>query len=230
VRHVLILFSLVLFYANSVFAQLGGTSTYQFITLQPNARIAALGGNAISINDNDLNLAVQNPSLLRREMSNQITYNHVFLFEGISAGYAGFAHHFDSLGTFAAGIQYINYGDFKKTTANGEVIGSFSAGEYNMHAAFGKKLSKDLSIGAQVKFIYSSLESYTSYGIATDIGASYNNEANLYTVGAVISNIGRQIKTYTEGNNESLPFNMQIAVSKRFKHNPFRFTVVANHL
>lgn len=198
--------------------------------MQPNARIAALGGNAISINDNDMNLAIQNPSLLRKEMSNQITYNHVFLFDGIGAGYAGFAHHFDSVGTFSAGIQYINYGDFKKTSANGEVLGSFTAGEYNMHVGYGKKLSNDFSVGGQVKFIYSSLEEYASYGIATDIGANYNNEAGLYTIAGVVSNIGRQLKTYTAGNNEDLPFNVQLAFSKKFKHNPFRFTVIANHL
>jgi hypothetical protein len=221
---------LLICFSGTISAQIGGTSVYQFITVQPNARIAALGGSAISITDNDMNLAIQNPSLLRKEMSNQITYNHVFLFEGISAGYAGFAHSLDSTTTMSAGIQYVNYGDFKQTTANGDVIGTFSAGEYNMHVGYGKKLSQQLSVGAQLKFIYSAMEQYSSYGIATDIGATYNNTDNLYTVAAVISNLGRQLKTYTPGNKEELPFNVQVAASKRFKHNPFRFTVTASHL
>jgi hypothetical protein len=223
---------LVAFFVLSVAAQaqLGGTSTYQFITLQPNARIAAIGGTAISLVDNDMNLAVQNPSLLRKEMSNQITYNHVFLFEGIGSGFAGFTKHIDSVGTFTAGIQYINYGDFKRTTPNGEVIGSFTAGEYCANVGYGKKLTDELSVGGQVKFIYSSLAEYASFGLATDIGATYNNEKKLFTVGAVLSNIGSQLKSYTQGNSEPLPFNARIAFSKKFQHNPFRFTVVANHL
>jgi hypothetical protein len=211
-------------------AQLGGTSTYQFLTLQPNARIAAMGGAAISLNDNDMNLAVQNPSLLREEMDNQITYNHVFLFDGISSGYAGFAKHVKDLGTFAAGIQYISYGDFQETTASGDVIGTFSAGEYCMNVGYGKKLSEQLSVGAQLKGVYSSLAGYNSFGLATDIGATYDNEEKLFTVAATLNNMGRQLKTYTPGNSEALPLNMRLAFSKKFQHNPFRFTVVANHL
>jgi hypothetical protein len=211
-------------------AQLGGSSTYQFLTFQPNARIAAMGGTAISLTDNDMNLAIQNPSLLKEEMNNQITYNHVFLFQGISSGYAGFAKHATDIGTFATGIQYITYGDFDETNANGDVVGTFSAGEYCLNLGYGKKLSEEFSVGGQLKGIYSSFAGYTSLGLATDIGATYNNEAKLVTVAATINNIGRQIKTYTNGNNEALPTNMRVAVSKKFQHNPFRFTIVANHL
>ena len=211
-------------------AQIGGTSTYQFLSLQPNARIAALGGSAISLTDNDMNLAVQNPSLLTKEMDNQISYNHVFLFDGIGAGYAGVTKHFDSIGTFTAGIQYINYGDFKRTSSNGEILGTFTAGEYCMNIGYGKKLTDRLSVGGQLKIIYSSLAEYSSYGIGIDAGTTYDDKENLFTVAAVISNAGRQFKSYTEGNNESLPFNARLAFSKRFAHNPFRFTIVANHL
>jgi hypothetical protein len=198
--------------------------------LQPNARIAAMGGSAISLNDNDMNLAIQNPSLLRKEMDNQITYNHVFLFNGISAGYAGFTKHLETVGTFAFGLQYINYGSFTETTDNGEVVGTFSAGEYCLNMGYAKQLSEELSVGGQVKGIYSSLAGYTSLGLATDIGATYNNEEKLFTVAATINNVGRQLKSYTNGNTEELPFNTRIAFSKKFHHNPFRFTVVANHL
>ena len=34
-------------------------------------------------------------------------------------GYAGYAHCFDSIGTFATGIQYVNYGSFTETDASG---------------------------------------------------------------------------------------------------------------
>jgi hypothetical protein len=212
------------------FAQLGGNSTYQFLSLQPNARIAAMGGTAISLNDNDMNLAVQNPSLLRKEMDNQMTYNHVFLFDGISSGYAGFAKHVESIGTFGFGMQYVNYGSFTETNANGDVLGTFKAGEYCLNVGYGKKLSDELSVGGQLKGIYSALAGYTSLGLAADIGASYHNEEKLFTIAATVNNVGRQIKTYTNGNSESIPMNMRLAFTKKFEHNPFRFTIVANHL
>jgi hypothetical protein len=230
VNRILYLILYVCLFGGTASGQVGGTSTYQFLTLQPNARIAALGGTAISLDDNDMNLAIQNPSLLRREMNNQITYNHVLLFQDIGAGYVGFAKHIDSVGTFSFGIQYIGYGDFKRTTATGEEIGTFSAGEYAANIGYGKRLSDYFSVGGQVKLVYSSLAQYASLGIATDIAATYHNENNLFTLAAVISNVGRQVTAYNAGNNEDLPFNAQLAFSKKFKHNPFRFTVVANHL
>jgi hypothetical protein len=214
----------------TVLAQVAGTSTYQFLTLQPNARIAALGGSAITLTDNDMNLSIQNPSLLRREMSNQITYNHVFLFQDISAGYVGFSKHLDSVGTFSAGIQYVNYGNFKRTSVSGEELGTFSAGEYAVNLGYGKRLNDHFSVGGQVKLIYSSLAEYASTGIAADVASTYFSKDGLFTLAAVVSNVGRQMTTYNNNNTEDLPFNAQLAFSKKFKHNPFRFTVTANHL
>lgn len=214
----------------TVWAQVAGTSTYQFLTLQPNARIAAMGGTAITLDDNDMNLAIQNPSLLKAGMDNQISYNHVFLFQNIGAGYVGFAKHVDSVGTFSFGIQYIGYGDFKRTSPNGEDLGTFTAGEYAANIGYGKKLSDYFSVGGQIKLIYSSLAEYASVGIATDFATTYHNEDKLFTAAAVISNVGRQITSYNAGNNEDLPFNAQLAFSKKFRHNPFRFTIVANNL
>lgn len=223
-----LLFFLIFICKNS-FGQIGGTSTYQFLTLQPNAHIAALGGSAIATPDNDINLAIQNPSLLNKEMNNQVTYNYVSYVAGIGAGYAGYAHHFDSIGTFAAGIQYITYGDFTKTSSNGEILGSFRAGEYNIHISYAKQYGP-FSVGGAIKFINSNLEEYNSYGLAADLSGTYYDRKNLITIAGVISNYGKQLKTYRTGNNESLPLNVQLGISKKFLRAPLRFSVVANHL
>ena len=225
------IFSLFFFIISTypVFAQIGGTNTYQFLTLQPNARIAALGGSGIANPDNDMNLAIQNPSLLNKEMSNQVTYNYVNYVAGIGAGYAGFAHHFDSIGTFAFGIQYINYGDFVKTAENGDVIGNFHAGEYNLQVSYARKYH-NFSFGGSLKLINSTLEIYNSFGVAADVAATYYSKDSLVTVCGVISNFGTQLKTYRPDNYESLPLNVQIGISKKLAKAPFRFSFIANHL
>jgi hypothetical protein len=211
-------------------AQVGGVGSFQSLALQPNARIAAIGGSAISLWDNDLNLAVQNPAQLKAQMDNQITYNHVFLFNGIGAGYAGVAKHYDSVGTFAAGIQYVNYGDFKRTLSNGEVTGSFTAGDYCFNMGYAKKLSETFSVGGQLKLLYSSLAEYASYGLAADLGFAYYNSEQLFGVAGTINNVGNQLKTYANENTEPVPLNMRLGITKKFLHNPFRLTLVANHL
>ncbi|MFN5544870.1 MAG: type IX secretion system protein PorQ [Bacteroidota bacterium] len=224
--YLLILFASLAAYTS---AQIGGTSTYQFLSLQPNARIAALGGYAIATRENDVNLASQNPALLTKEMDNQVGYNHVFYFDGIGAGYVTYAKHKDSVGTFSAGLQYISYGTFRQTSSTGDVLGEFTAAEYCFQAGYAKTFNK-LSVGGQLKFIYSTLESYTSLGIATDLAATYYDPEKLFTLSVVAANLGTQIKTYRAGNNETLPFNLQVGVSKKFAHAPFRFSLVAHNL
>jgi hypothetical protein len=45
-------------------AQRGGENVYSFLKLTNSARVAALGGMNVSINDDDLNLVFHNPALL----------------------------------------------------------------------------------------------------------------------------------------------------------------------
>lgn len=213
----------------AAYAQIGGTTVYNFLNFQPNARITALGGYAIATPDDDINLAVQNPSLLRKEMSNQITYNYVRFVSDIGSGYAGYAHHFDSIGTFAVGMQYINYGNFTRASDNGEVMGSFTAGEYNFQLSYARRMGP-FSLGGTFKVINSNLDVYQSVGLAIDAAGTYYNAENLVTVSGVISNMGAQITTYRDNNRESLPLNVQLGVSKKFLHNPLRLSLVAHNL
>ncbi len=200
------------------------------MSLQPNARISALGGYGIAIRENDVNLAAQNPSLLQKDMDNQIGYNHVFYFDGIGAGHVGYAKHFDSIGTFSAGLQYIYYGTFQHTSPSGEHLGEFTAGEYSFQAAYAKKLDDKFTVGGQMKFIYSSLESYTSLGLAADLAGTYYDEENLLTLTVVASNFGTQLKSYRQNNRENLPLNLQVGIAKKFPHAPFRFALTAHNL
>jgi hypothetical protein len=78
----------LLFFPLLLQAQFGGRYLYKFVNLPSSARIAALGGNLITVMDDDVNLAFANPALLNPEMHQQIAFNHSFHFESISHGFA----------------------------------------------------------------------------------------------------------------------------------------------
>lgn len=211
-------------------AQIGGMGTYQFLQVPSNARINALGGNAISTPDADINLVSINPSLLTQKNHQQIGANYINYFSDIKAGELNFGFHSDTLKTsFAAGIQYMNYGNFVKTSPDGQVLGTFNAGEYNYHVSAARSYQQ-FSYGATLKFINSNLEAYNSFGVAADLGANWRSEDELMLVTAVVSNIGRQITTYTSNNQENIPYNVQLGFSKKFAHNPFRVGIIAHNL
>ncbi|GAB1447244.1 type IX secretion system protein PorQ [Bacteroidota bacterium] len=216
--------------AVSSFAQLGGSGVYNFLNLQPSARIAALGGNAINNPSTDLHLAAVNPSLLNKNFHNQAAFSYVGYLADIGAGYAGFTRHSDSLNmSFAGGIQFVNYGNFKRWAPDGTDLGTFSAGEYALHATAARTYNQ-FQVGASVKLIYSNLESYNSLGIASDLAATWFSKNRLMVLTAVASNVGTQIKTYTNATREEVPMNLQLGFSRKFEHNPLRIGIVAQHL
>lgn len=203
-------------------SQIGGESTYQFLELTNSARIAALGGNQIAIADStDLNLPYHNPASLHQSMENKLLVNYVNYLTDINYGYASYAKSFDSIGNFALGLHYINYGKFDEATDLGELTGNtFKAAEYAFHIIYSNNY-KRLRYGAALKPILSSFESYQSFGLAADFGLSFSSKGKYTNVSLVARNVGGQITTYYEnGERERIPFNLQAGISQRLRHAP----------
>lgn len=210
-------------------AQTGGKSAYKFLNLTSSARVAALGGNFLTIHDNDLSLALANPSLISPQMKNSLSLNFVDGFDGINYGFASYGFNLSKLGSFAGTMQYCSYGKFDNTTESGETIGQFNAGEYAFNLGWGRMLDSVFSIGANFKMIYSGLETYNSFGLAVDVAGSYvPNET--FCASILFRNIGTQLTAYTSEGVEPLPFEIQAGISKKLAHVPFRYSILLQHL
>ena len=237
----LILFS---FAGNSI-AQTGGNNTYEALNFTNSARVAALGGYAISINDNDLNMAQYNPSLLNNAMHNHLSLNYIDYFSDIKYTSFLYSRTFQDLGSIGTGVQYIHYGTFKETDETGTIVREFNAEDIIVNLGWGRAITpiittpkkKELildsmfTIGANLKFIYSSYHfDYNSLGIAVDFAGTYHNPKRNLTLAVLVKNAGVQIKPYTSKNREPLPFEVQMGISKKLKHAPFRLSLTARHL
>lgn len=210
-------------------AQTGGKSTYTFLGMAKPARIAALGSNIATIRDNDLSLTVSNPSLITASMRNNLSLSYNQVIAGTRFGFASYGLDIAKLGSFVPSIQYISYGKFDNMSETGENLGQFNAGEYAFNLGWGRVLDTVFSIGANAKFIYSSLETYKSSGVAVDVGASYFPHEN-FCASVVFRNIGHQFKTYASSGNEPLPFEIDAGISEKLAHVPFRYSLVFQHL
>jgi len=212
------------------FAQKGGESTYSFLGLTNSARVAALGGESVSLLDDDINLVFHNPALLTPGMDNNLNLNYINYFAGVNFGYASYAYHKDGIGTFAAGMHYVNYGEFDRTDELGENQGTFRASEYALNLVYARSLIDSmLTVGVNMKPIYSALESYSSLGLAFDLGLTYNNPRTFTTIGLVAKNMGFQLTSYT-GIREKLPFEIQAGITQGLAHAPFRFSIIYQNL
>ena len=209
-------------------AQTGGSATYQILQFPVSSRLAVLN-NPIAIWDSDLNLGIYNPALLNPKMKDGLALNFVDYFSDINMVSAAYAFPFNELGTVGVSIQSLSLGKFTYTNEQAEELGFFTANEQLLTAGFGKQLHDNWSVGGAVKFLFSDLDSYQSFGIATDLGATYYNTVSQFAASVLAQNIGRQITSYN-GVNESLPFEVKLGLSKKLEHLPFRFSIGYNHL
>ena len=234
-RRILLLF-MILSSLSSV-AQIGGSSTYQFLDLPNSARAASLGGTVISIRDQDLNLAVINPALLDSTLDNQLAFNYTKYLPdvNINYGFVSYAKSFKNIGTFNGNVQYVNYGSFIEADPTGAQLGTFTAADYSFDLGYGKIIGKAdsnklFSLGANAKFIYSQYDTYYSSGAAIDLGANYFCANKNFSASFLIRNMGRQFKTYSAGDIEPLPFEVLAGISFKPKHAPFRLSLTGTHL
>ena len=218
-------------------AQIGGNSTFESLNLVTSARIAALGGNAISIKDDDVDLAWQNPSLLSPQMDNHFVLSFVDYIADIKYMSFVYSKTYKKLGSFSAGFNYLHYGTFQEADPTGLITREFTAQDFIINIGWGREVvpsfkfatDKELDldstffIGANLKFINSTYHfDYHSMGIALDLAATYyNNDRNL-AIALLVKNIGYQLKPYVDKNREPLPFEWQLGISHKLKHAPFR--------
>ena len=219
-----------IFLSFSSIAQIGGKSTYQFLNIISSAKVASLGGYAIAIPDADIEMVYFNPALLDSTHHQELNLNYVNYFSDINYGFAGYAHTFEKYGTFAASVKYINYGKFLLADETSAISGEFSAGETALNVSWANDYLYGLKYGVNLKLVGSSFYDYSSYGILVDFGGTWSKPKSGFMAALVVKNLGTQITTYTPGNFEPMPFEIQIGASKKLKHAPFRFSANFHNL
>ncbi|MGC6525610.1 MAG: type IX secretion system protein PorQ, partial [Flavobacteriaceae bacterium] len=215
----------------SVFAQLGGNATYQFLNLMSSPRQAALGGKVITNVDYDVTQALYNPATINVEMDNQLALNYANHLGDIRYGTAAYAYTVDRrTQTFHAGVTYINYGNFEGYDENGNSTGDFTGNEAALSIGYALQIGfSDFFAGANVKLISSKLEQYNSFGAALDFGVIYINEYLDFNAALVVRNIGTQLTTYA-GLNEPLPFEIDFGMSQTLENVPIRWHLTLENL
>jgi hypothetical protein len=211
-------------------AQIGGSVVFPSLDLPLSARSAALGGNCMALNDNDINLATWNPSMLNPSMHTQLAFSFADYFADVKYGYAGFAYNVNKVGTFALTATRIDYGTFRETDNTGAIIGEFSAGEYGINVGYSHQFDSSFTVGATGKFIQSNLYLWKANGLALDVAASYKIPHKNFTTSIMLRNMGVMMNQYTYGVEEKLPFEVEAGMSFKPKHMPFRFSFAFTNL
>ncbi len=225
-----LLASLSLILSGSVFAQIGGKSNFAFLNMNASSRQVALGTNFVSVFDNDISQAWNNPAILNEQMHNHAFASFKNYVSDIKGGYFSYGRHFKKLGTFSANVLYMDYGKFDGYTEAGIATGTFTAQDQCFSISYGNSWREKYRVGASLKYIYSIYESFVSNGLSTDISAMYLDTAKQLNITAYARNIGYQVIPYSGSPRMGLPFELAVSISKRLEHLPFRYHLIFNNL
>ena len=212
------------------YAQYGGGSSFGFLTIPGSGRVSGMGGSYFAVKDGDIQLAQFNPSLLDSNMHGKLSTGFISYFDGIKMGTVSSAYRIKSKITLGATMQYCNYGKQLELDGLGYELGQFQAADYALVTSAGYQIDSVWSMGISLKNMYSSLANYTSYAVGFDAGVTYARPDIDFYASMLLSNLGLQLKSYSENVSEKLPFNLQVALVKRLSHAPIRLSAVYNNL
>ncbi len=206
-----------------------GKSSFDVLNLPVSSHINALGGNNISIIEEDVSVMYHNPALLGQEMSMQAVANYMRYVAGINLGGVSYAQAAREHGTWAVGMQYAGYGAMKQADATGVVTGTFAPKDLLISGIYSHDITGSLRGGIHAKVLYSSYESYSAMALFFDLGLNYYFANRDLSFSLVFKNLGGQLKKY-ETQNIAMPWDIQLGLSKTLRNVPFRFSMTLQHL
>lgn len=196
---------------------------YNFLRIPVSAHAAALGGDNITIIEDDPSLGFSNPALAASVSDRTIGLNYMNFMSGVNMGSASYNGVINDKMTWAADAQYVNYGSIKEVDENNIQTGTFTANDIAVGGIFTYLLLKNVVGGITAKFIYSSLGSYNSFAMGVDLGLNWYEPETEWSVSIVAKNLGGQLKAYDDI-YEKMPIDVQAGVSKRLGNSPIRLS------
>ncbi len=196
---------------------------FNFLRLPVSAHVAALGGDNITLTEDDATMLFHNPALIGHASDRSLTLNMMTYMQGSVTGSASYQRYVGEHGTWAVQGRFISYGELKETTYDLQQTGTFSAKDIAVGGTFAYNLSSRISGGITAKLVTSYIGNYNSLAAAVDLGLNYFDAERQWSISAVARNLGGQLTAY-EDDFEPMPLDLQLGVSKRLLGSPLRFS------
>ena len=214
-------FTLLLAFLAAVAYAQDSQTAYNFLRLPVSAHAAALGGDNITIIEDDPTLMFNNPALLSSVSDKSINLNFMTYMAGAKTASASFTKVLKDKASVAVMAQYMDYGTMKEVDMNNVQTGEFSAKDIALSGVFSYMLSERIAGGITAKVINSYIGSYSSWAMGVDLGLNYYDPEREWSLSLVAKNLGGQLKAY-DNKYEKMPLDVQLGASKRFAALPFR--------
>jgi len=217
-----------------------GTSAYTFLKIGTGAKSQALGGAFVGLADDGTALYYNPAGLtataesyelyddlldkpLNKPTYNRFTASYINYLLDFQYGFVGYVRKLDEKTSAGISIAYQNYGTFNRLNSLGDKTGTFGASDMALGLTYSKKFRSSWSLGATGKFIYEKIDTYSSNGLAFDLGFMYLNGGGT-RVGFAVTNLGAQLSGLTATHKDPLPTKGALGLSHQLRGLPFLFS------
>ncbi|MBZ0263110.1 PorV/PorQ family protein [bacterium] len=215
-----------------------------FLKITPGARAGGMGESFVALSD-DATATWFNPAGLAYIKNNELTLMHVnwlpqFKIDDLYYDFVSYVHQVDDWGTFGGNIIFLNLGETERRGENNEYLGTFSSYEFAMTGSYGATMSRNMSIGVNMRFIYSHLSEVGAgaeqgSGVATsvgvDVGWLWRTPVSGLHLGANLSNMGPKVAYIDVAQADPLPTNLKVGLAYHIvdtEYNRFTYLLDAN--
>jgi len=213
-------------------AQPNRPTVFTFLNLPTSARLNAMGGVAPAVSSGEIHLAAWHPALIADAPTELLGLSVVNYVSDIRAGQAiALRESPKTKGKLLFSAGFINYGSLEQTDPAGNSIGQFNANEVVLQGGWGTRFARQFTAGLSVKYIGSFLASYSSGGLAIDMGASWQDTSARTQCAIQFRNFGTTLWSYSPLSSPGrLPADIQLSFSNKLQHMPLRWGVVMHNL
>lgn len=211
-----------------------------FLMISPGARAAGMGEAFVAIAD-DASAVYWNPAGLAFQTGREITLMHTNWLPQFGSDlyydFLAYRQNFEGIGVIGVNITYLNLGEQTRTDETGNELGTFNSHEFAVTAAYGTRLSENMSVGIGLRFIRSSLSDVgagsekgdgKANAFAVDLGWLYKASfVRGLSFGANLSNMGPKITYIDAAQASPLPTNLKIGAAYKILDSEFNRLTVA---
>jgi len=213
------------------------TSAVPFLLIAPNSRASGMGEGGVALAD-DASALYWNPAGLAFQQGQEVSISHAnwlpaFNLSDLFIDYLVYRRDMPELdGTVAASITYLNLGEFTRTENDPTPLETFKAYEFAVTAGYSTRLSDDLGIGINGRFIHSRLSPFgtaeeqgrgIASGFSFDVGMLYKPKTleipllgvdigEHFTAGFNLSNMGPSMSYIDRAQADPLPTTFRFGI------------------
>jgi len=212
-----------------------------FLTIEPGARNAGIGGAGVALGaDAGATASFYNPAALAHVPGRQLTGMHNKALPELASDlyyeFLGGTWSLGDAGGLGGNITFYNYGSQTRTDGVGNDLGTIDSFDLAATASYGLRISQRVSLGGSFKIIYSNLSPVgaeaergdgRAWSFALDFGLLFPDLLPRTTVGVVLQNVGPDIAYIDRDQADPLPQNLRIGFAYRvLEERSYRLTAV----